>query len=384
MHTIAQKFLDRCEILRRGAPALIFPRNNILERDQIIELGRVVVSPALLVRAFRLETPDAAELRRTHLAFAPVLVAIRPYVLTAHDSGILHEPLKDAARLLGYFIATAVAGALLAPWLFWSAHALASRGVLPWLAKFDFESFFHRALLIAAVAFIWPLLRATRIRARADLGLQPNARWGRDLAAGFGLAAVPLLFAAAGLLASAVYENKSRHAWNGVATVVIASLIVPLIEESLFRGVFFGILARVGERTGAVLTSALFAIVHFLKAPSGTSATPSWYSGFVSIAHAFEQFQQPMMLLAGFCTLFLIGCSLAHARIATKSLWLPIGLHAGWILVAGLFGKFARRQAIALPWIGNNLLVGLVPLITVAATWALMILWFRYARARSA
>jgi membrane protease YdiL (CAAX protease family) len=291
--------------------------------------------------------------------------------------------LKDAARLLGYFIATAVAGGLLAPWLFWSAQALAAHGVLPWLATYDFETFFHRALLIAAVAFLWPLMRAVRIRRRSDLGLRPNRTASRDIAAGIGLAAIPLICAALALLACTIYSIKSRRAWNGISTVVLASLVVPLIEETLFRGAFFAVLARLGERTGAVLTSALFAILHFLKAPPGTSAGPTWYSGFTSIGHAFEQFSQPTMLLASFCTLFLIGCVLIHARIATKSLWLPIGLHAGWILVAGVFGKLARRQTTALPWIGNNLLIGVVPLLTIAATWLLMIIWFRYARARS-
>src|SRR4051812_33914130 len=120
--------------------------------------------------------------------------------------------LKDAARLLGYFIATAVVGALIAPWLFWAAHSLAAHGVLPFLAKFDFESFFHRALLIAAVAFLWPLLRSVKIRRRNELGLEPNRRWLRDVGIGFSLAAIPLLFAAAGLLASRLYAFKHAGA----------------------------------------------------------------------------------------------------------------------------------------------------------------------------
>jgi len=60
--------------------------------------------------------------------------------------------LKDAARLLGYFAATILLGALLAPPLFWAGQWLAGHSVFPALAKFDFETFFHRALLLAAVA----------------------------------------------------------------------------------------------------------------------------------------------------------------------------------------------------------------------------------------
>ncbi|MFL6538640.1 MAG: CPBP family intramembrane glutamic endopeptidase [Chthoniobacterales bacterium] len=292
--------------------------------------------------------------------------------------------LKDAARLLGYFIATAVVGALIAPGLFWAAHAAAAHGIFPPLAKYDFESFFHRALLIAAIAFLWPLLRSLRIRTRDDLGLERNRSWLGDVVAGFCLAAIPLLFTATGLITSHAYYLKPGGASKGLGTVVVAALIVPLIEEALFRGVFFAVLARLGERTGALLTSALFSILHFLKAPAGTSADPTWYSGFISIAHAFDGFRNRTMVLASFCTLFLIGCVLVHARIRTKSLWLPIGLHSGWILVAGVFGKFAKQRGVAEPWIGSNLLIGLVPLLTVAATWLLMIAWFRYARTRAA
>ena len=51
-----------------------------------------------------------------------------------------------------------------------------------------------------------------------------------------------------------------------------------------------------------------------------------------------------MMVLAAFATLFLIGCILADARVLTRSLWLPIGLHAGWIFASGTFSWLARPQ----------------------------------------
>ena len=80
--------------------------------------------------------------------------------------------MKDAARLAAYFIAIIVGGALLAPILFWSAQALAAHGVFPFLAKYDFDAFFHRAILIAGVLFLWPLLRVSNVRGLADLGLK--------------------------------------------------------------------------------------------------------------------------------------------------------------------------------------------------------------------
>jgi hypothetical protein len=86
-------------------------------------------------------------------------------------------------------------------------------------------------------------------------------------------------------------------------------------------------------------------------------------------------------VLAAFATLFLIGCILADARVLTRSLWLPIGLHAGWIFASGAFSWLARQQMLALPWLGKNLLVGIIPLGLTAVTWVVMRLWLKDDRA---
>src|SRR6266513_3775151 len=77
--------------------------------------------------------------------------------------------LKDAARLLVYLLATVLVGALLAPWLFWGAQFLVGHGLLTFLARYDFETFFHRALLIAAIFLLWPLIWSLEVRSLTDL-----------------------------------------------------------------------------------------------------------------------------------------------------------------------------------------------------------------------
>jgi membrane protease YdiL (CAAX protease family) len=90
------------------------------------------------------------------------------------------------------------------------------------------------------------------------------------------------------------------------------------------------------------------------------------------------QFADPILVAAGFTTLFLIGWTLADARLRTHSLWMPIGLHAGWIFAAGAFTKIALRQLIVLPWLGKNLLVGIIPLAVACLTWLVMRGWLTY------
>jgi membrane protease YdiL (CAAX protease family) len=291
--------------------------------------------------------------------------------------------LKDAARLLGYFAVTILFGAVTAPILFWSAQWLAGRGIFSALAGFDFESFFHRALLLGAILFLWPFLRWLRIKGPRDLGLARNPRWSRDLAGGFFISALPVLCCGVALLMLGNYTLRSQVQWSALATVALTAAVVPIIEETLFRGLFLGVLLR-GNRplTAVLLSSGVFSIVHFLKAPDQTTTAVGWASGFISLAHSFDQFAKPMLVLAGFSTLFLIGVILAQARLRTESLWLPIGLHAGWIFASGAFNKIAHREIVALPWLGKNLLIGIVPLCVCLISWALLRGWFRYADAR--
>jgi len=85
------------------------------------------------------------------------------------------------------------------------------------------------------------------------------------------------------------------------------------------------------------------------------------------------------LVMASFTTLFLVGLILADARMKTRSLWLPIGLHAVWILASGGFNRIAQREIIMLPWLGRNLLVGIVPLGVGGLTWLIMRGWLKYA-----
>ena len=280
--------------------------------------------------------------------------------------------------MLAYFAATILVGALLAPPLFWLAQ-----GMVPSLANFGFERFFHRAVLIAAAALLWPFLRFARIKRMTDLDLAPNPDWSRDLLVGFMAAAIPVLFCGAFLVALRFYSLRHSFAWHALNKTAFASITVPLIEETLFRGIILGVLLRSGWKYMSILlTSALFSVLHFLKAPERPSEVVTWFSGVNSIAHSFDQFLDPTLVAAAVTTLFLIGWIMADARVGTCSLWLPIGLHAGWIFAAGTFNAAARRQIIAPPWLGKDLRVGIVPLVVATLTWLIISLWLNHERAR--
>jgi membrane protease YdiL (CAAX protease family) len=291
--------------------------------------------------------------------------------------------LKDAARLLAYLIGTVLLGCLLAPPLFWLAQAAATHGILPGLASFDFESFFHRALLVSGLILLWPLVKCggTHID---ELGLARRGNTTAHLIAGFLIACVPLLLCGAVLVILKFYSVRVALSLPSVGAVLGATIVVPLIEEVFFRGLILGLLLRSCPPLMAnFISSALFALLHFLKGDDRTVQQINWSSGFLSLAHSFGQFSQPMLIIGALATLFLIGWILADARLRTKTLWLSIGLHAGWIFGNGIFNRLAHRRVLALPWLGRNLLIGLVPLGVCLLTWGIVILFLRRKSRRS-
>src|SRR6266513_3386229 len=245
-------------------------------------------------------------------AFLRVGLSPSIYVDSASRGNLTLAVLKDAARLAAYFAATILFGAVIAPVLFWAGQWMIGHGFFPFLAKVDFETFFHRAILVAAAALVWPLLYLTDTRSMADLQLTPNSRWVRDLFAGSLFSVIPLLCCGILFIAFHIYSLRHSFAWIAFGKTVAASIAVPVIEETFFRGVVLGVLLRTGRQYVSIfVTSAIFSVIHFLKAPAQVSAITTWTSGFNSIAHSFWQFGDPTMLISAFATLFLIGWILA-------------------------------------------------------------------------
>ena len=292
--------------------------------------------------------------------------------------------LKDLGKIILYLVATVVLGALLAPPLLWGAQWLAAHGILTWLPHVEFRRFFHRAILVAAIALIWPVACWLRVSGVRGLGLERNSRRFGDVAAGFALSFLLMVVLAEVLVAKHVVEWSRHIPWGKLETIAISAVVVSFLEEWLFRGAILGLLIRaLPEWAALTASSALFSIVHFLKSqgPPPAIGKIGWFSGFALIPDAFSRFSQPMLVLGGFTTLFCIGWILGWARLKTRSLAMSMGLHAGWILGVMSFAKVTRRvMKNTMPWFGEDLSVGLGAVAVVLATGLLVWAWVRYIR----
>jgi membrane protease YdiL (CAAX protease family) len=296
---------------------------------------------------------------------------------------MIDNALKDVGKLLLYLAASLLLGALLAPVLFHGGQWLADHGIFPSLKTQPFRRYFNRSVQVSGILLLWPLVRSLRVKAVSELGLRPNAHWWRHSLAGLAAAVLMMLALCAVVDAfGGIWFFPAEYRRGAELPKVIATAVfVGILEECIFRGAFLGLLQRnLGRWPALAVTSAFFSVLHFIKPITVTidPAEVGWLSGILLVPAVFGQWTDPAMIGSLFTTLFAVGWVLGWATQRTHSLWMSIGLHAGWVFCAQGFGKFARFTEGGLPWIGSELQIGIAPLATVLFTGLLCRLWLNH------
>jgi membrane protease YdiL (CAAX protease family) len=189
--------------------------------------------------------------------------------------------------------------AALVPWRWWQAILVYVLGFLvlgflvaiPFLVAFPDESFEGGAgtgallaSIVGDVAFVIVMLawvRSVSRRPAADLGVPPSGR--RLRSAAVGVAISPLVYVGAVGVGIAVAialtvvvgrevvtpaQLSSDLSGLGVAAAVVFAIVVaPFTEELFFRGLLFRSLRHRGFWPAAIVSSALFGLVHLVGAP---------------------------------------------------------------------------------------------------------------------
>lgn len=338
---------------------------------------------------------------------------------------------SDVIKIFAYVAVALVLGAAMAPWVYQLGKGLAevtqgkqTNGMIRFVAeaagRADFATFFNRALMLSALLLLFPLLSWLRLGRPpgsfrdtpwslrlpdnvviSDQGqpLRRNPQGWTQAVTGFVLAAGLLLVSGWLMLQAGCFMWKDAAAstkgavnrfpqsvdwFKALKGVLPGALIVAMIEELLFRGVLFGIFLRAMKPAPAIAAlSFLFAFVHFLSPPplAQVPDPEAADAGFILLGQIFSRFADPLSMASRFSILAMVGVVLAYARYRTASLWLPIGLHAGWVFGMGMF-KAATWPVGGLPeavrWlVGLSLLEGILPLSIVVVTGVLVHLMTR-------
>lgn len=200
----------------------------------------------------------------------------------------------------------------------------------------DFHRYFNRCLMFLALAGLFLLWRVTKINSWHELGWTnfPKARLHIFQGLLVGLASL-IAVAVLGLLFDArdFRPAHSLNEWNrhGVNTLS-AAIAVGILEETLFRGMLFGLLRRdMHWRWAAVFSALLFSAVHFIDQRPAISEI-TWTTGFTAFPQFIHDFAHDPHWPAYAVNLFLAGLILAGTLQRTGSLFIAIGIHAGWII----------------------------------------------------
>jgi membrane protease YdiL (CAAX protease family) len=321
------------------------------------------------------------------------LPRLRVYGKGVKMIGARGRGIPDWAVLVGYFAGVLVLGALLAPpvvsfgqWIVvtFKDSPLLGNAILAdaygSVVRAPFTRFFDRAILVAALLLLVPAFLLLRRRGRVRMGLERNPAFLWHYVFGFTIAAGGLLALGYGLKAAGMFLPDAD--FEGFASVwmsiMATAVVVALLEEFLFRGGMLALLLRSMRPVMAVLlVSGLFAIVHFLEAPKKFSIEREdvvWSSGFFLLGKMLAHLGDVRVVVAELFVRFFVGVVLASVRLRSRSLWLPMGLHAGWVFGVQMFSETTDpsdrlRAGELLPWVGGNLKTGIVPLVVVGLTW---------------
>lgn len=126
---------------------------------------------------------------------------------------------------------------------------------------------------------------------------------------------------------------------------LLQALILGLLEESLFRGLLQRRLGIQRPGVSALLAgslgAALFSAAHFLRPPGDRPPQAWWDTGIACISGLAELGQRWTEALG----LFLVGAVLIALRHRSGSIWLPLGVHAGWVWVMKISRKTLDETA---------------------------------------
>ena len=315
--------------------------------------------------------------------------------------------LGDVFRILIYVSVSFLLAALISPLLFNAGKNFAevfadkdTTDTFSWLgkkaAKAEFDTYFKRALLLTALLGLWPLIRAIRPRRPTDddsVWLPLFRRPGNSLLSGPRQCSLGF-FSCGGifLIMALLIHIQGWRIWdptvstNEIPNLALKSLqpaiAVSFLEEILFRGLLMGVFLRSFRPAFTILAiSLLFAFVHFLQPPSGTNVSDPYAltAGFEMLALIGQRFLEPQLLIFSFSSLFLTGIILAIARQRTGSIWLPIGMHAGWIFSVQLYMKLTEHHPNhangAGIYLGDSIREGVLPLTALIITGIIIVIY---------
>ena len=261
--------------------------------------------------------------------------------------------MKSYQRLLIFILLVLGVTAVVSPWAATAWDLISGASAAAAEDRIPFSRFFDRFFMISGIVLFFSCRSLLKIDSLSQLGLSPRTRAASDVAVGLCFA-LGSMFALGFIMSTAgVYEVFFRLSLGESVELYLKAMLtgftVGFLEEIFFRGIIFRGLLEDWKPLPAFLTANLFySALHFVKPGEQyfLSGVEPW-AGFRHLFSTFAPFLEPTEIVPGMIGLLLIGIVLSYAFLRTGTLYLSIGLHAGWIIsikTVRLFGDYRRES----------------------------------------
>jgi len=265
--------------------------------------------------------------------------------------------MKSYKRIFIFVLLVLLLTALLSPWVvaLWNWIIDVNPGWQEY--RYSFSRIFNRLFMILGITLFFLCRPLLKIESPAQLGLVAFRQGYRNLLKGFFLSVLSLIALILVMSFCGVFTPYLRLslsvALERSVKAFLGALASGFLEEIFFRGMIFkGLMEDWKPGAAFVAANLFYSAIHFVKPGEDLSlSSVGPWSGLVYLGQSFQPFLNPAILLPGLLGLFLIGLVLSYAFLRTGSLYLSIGLHAGWIFglkTMRVYGDFRRDD---LGWI---------------------------------
>ena len=285
--------------------------------------------------------------------------------------------MKSYQRLLIFVLLVLALTALVSPWAATAWNLISATEALAPQDRIPFSRIFNRFFMVSGVLLFFACRSLLKIESPAQLGLMPRTQAGRDVANGLVLALGSMIVLGLVMSLAEVYQPFFRLSLSASVEqcmkAILSGFTVGLLEEIFFRGIIFRGLLEDWKPLPAFLVANLFySALHFVKPGERyflTGVDP--WAGFRHLFSTFAPFFEPAEIAPGIIGLLLIGIVLSYAFARTGTLYLSIGLHAGWVIAIKTVRVFGDYQTENLGWLFGS---GDPKIVSGVVTWGGIIL----------
>ena len=218
----------------------------------------------------------------------------------------------------------------------------------------------RRVFMIAGILGLASQWKRLSLPSPSLIGFAPHRGAVRNLLVGAAVGYGSLGLVCVGMLYASYRYYSGDDSWatwfTRIPAAAVAAALIAVLEEYLFRGVLLSALRRRFSAVWAVaFCSLIFGSLHFFtgKGAAYDPATLHWYTGFVVAGNLLAGMVGELDAVA-FTGIFLVGTVLCIAAVRTKSLYLSIGLHFGWVFCIKTLVRSFKRVGESNIWFGGS------------------------------